>query len=344
MAHPVGLPFIEVKQGARTFLLSRIPAGRLAAVAYVAVRGRDDETGAVQRLLNPARIAGLKEFTLAVGVYPSCLVLNWTSDTNLLARAGRELVFKDAARSAQVIDGQHRLEGIRAAIAEKREIANLQIPVAIYEHLTTQECADIFLSINTEQKPVPRSLVFDLYGVASEALIDPAAERAKDIAIFLNAGEDSPYYDTIKFPGSPRRKGGIALSTAVGALKPLVEDKGSFEQIGITELELQRQIVFNFFAALRKCFGDKWTDKTNAFQYAAGFAGAIDFLKLKILPYCNNKRSFKVKTIYAALKLNDLILQSEVKGLGGKSAPKNIYDRLVAAFRPTAQKQVDFEI
>jgi len=277
-------------------------------------------------------------------VFPNSLVLNWTNAKNKLRRRNGELFFKDERRSAQLIDGQHRMEGIRVAIHEHPELEHLQLPVAIYENLTTKECADIFLSINTEQKPVPRSLVFDLYGEASEAIIDIAAVRAKDIATYLNETEGSPYFDTIKFPGSPRRRGGIALSTAVGALKPLVEEKGLFQQIGVTELEYQRRIVLNFFTALRDSVGERWGDRDDAFQYAAGFAGAVDFLKLKILPYCNARQSFKVKTIKDTLQPESPILQSEIKGLGGKSAPKNIYDRLVEAFRPSSSSDAKFEI
>lgn len=319
-----GIPFIRVDQGDKTFLLARIPAGRLAHIAYVAVRGQDEEVGAVQRVLNPSRITSIKEFAVTIGVFPNSLVLNWTSDSNKLRRRRGELFFKDESRSAQLIDGQHRMEGIRAAIQEHPELATLQLPVAFYENLTTKECADIFLSINTEQKPVPRSLVFDLYGEASEALIDIAAVRAKDIATYLNETDDSPYYDTIKFPGSPRRRGGIALSTAVGALKPLVEEKGLFQQIGVTELEYQRRITLNFFTALRQRAGDSWGDKDDAFQYAAGFAGAVEFLRLKMLPYCNSRHSFTMKTMRDAIELDTPVLQSEIKGLGGKSAPKNI--------------------
>src|ERR1700730_14932225 len=51
-----------------------------------------------------------------------------------------------------------------------------------------------FCQINTEQKPVPRSLVYDLYGVASEEVIDPAAVRARDIASSLNEEKHSPYF------------------------------------------------------------------------------------------------------------------------------------------------------
>lgn len=344
MAAQSTVPFIEVVQGPRKFLLARIPAGRLVEIAYVAVRGKDTEEGAVQRLLNPARIESVKEFALAVGVFPTALVLNWNSSTNTLIRKNGLLYFKDKPRSAQLIDGQHRLEGIRAAIGERPTLESLQIPVAIYENLSTRECADIFLSINTEQKPVPRSLVFDLYGEASDAIIDPAAVRATDVATFLNDSSDSPYHDAIKFPGSARRKGGIALSTAVAAIKPLVEDKGSFEQIGISSLETQRQIVLNFFIALRKAVNEQWDDKSNVFQYAAGFVGAVDFLRLKVLPYCNTKRSFKVALIRSALKLQSPILQSEVKGLGGKSAVTAIYDRLVESFRPSATPATKFEI
>jgi DNA sulfur modification protein DndB len=93
----------------------------------------------------------------------------------------------------------------------KSSIKELQIPVALYEGLDTRACADIFISINTEQKPVPKSLVFDLYGVSSEYLVDPAAVRAKDIASALNEDSTSPYYQLVKFPGSPRMRGGIAL-------------------------------------------------------------------------------------------------------------------------------------
>lgn len=39
-----------------------------------------------------------------------------------------------------------------------------------------------------------------------------------------------------------------------------------------------------------------------------------------------------------------LILQSEVKGIGGKDAPRFLYDRLVGAFRPQSQELAVIEI
>ena len=232
-------PFVKVDQGQTFFYLTKLQAGLLAEISYASIRGQDDEEGAVQRILNTRRISSIADFATSVGHFPNSIVLNWVNTKNKIVVKGANLEIPIAGRSAQLIDGQHRVEGLREAMGKDESIAKLEIPVAIYQNLSTAECANIFLSINTEQKPVPRSLVYDLYGVADAELVDAAAVRARDIAIALNEDEDSPYANTIKFPGSPRSRGGIALSTVVTALKALVEAKGDFEQRHIFDLETQ---------------------------------------------------------------------------------------------------------
>ncbi|HVA83556.1 MAG TPA: DGQHR domain-containing protein [Candidatus Binataceae bacterium] len=328
-----------MKQKTKTLILTKLPASVLTLISYASIRGRDSEEGAIQRLLNPGRIASIKAFTLDTGDFPASIVLNWVNPRHSLVKNGAYVVIPPEPNSAQIIDGQHRVAGIKAAIQDDSHVGDLELPVAFYENLDTRECANIFLSINTEQKPVPRSLVFDLYGIASETLVDPAAVRARDIATSLNDTPNSPYYQLIKFPGSPRIRGGIALSTVVGAVKPLVEEKGVFDQVGFPELERQKLILFNFFEALRELYGQHWAEKSNAFLYAAGFTGAIDFLKNRLIPYCNTHQSFKKETILRALRLgppSNLILQADVKGMGGKDAPKQIFQRLVDAFSPAS--------
>jgi len=338
--------FIQVTQGKRKFILTRLPAHIVTRISYAATRGQSDEEGAIQRILNQSRITSIKDFTLAGGDYPNAIVLNWVSDSNIITKSAGKIHFTDERDSAQIIDGQHRVAGIKAAIEERNEIGKLEVPVVIYNSLSTKECADIFLAINTEQKPVPRSLVFDLYGIASEELVDPAAVRARDIAIYLDQEIRSPYFGEIKFPGNKTRKGGIALSTAVSAIKPLVEDKGGFEQIDIHSLESQSKIIMNLFHALQKKYSEEWYSKSNAFLFAAGFMGAMEFLKLKLIPYCNLQKSFEVSTIAAALTLNgdSLIKQEELKGFSGSAASKEVYERLVASFKPKQKAAVKFKI
>ncbi|MCG8276385.1 DGQHR domain-containing protein [Stenotrophomonas sp. NLF4-10] len=336
MPRQIRVPAIKVRQGDREFYLAALKARQLVSISYVAIRGVDDEEGAVQRIFNRDRLASLRKFALTEGSYPSTIVLNWTAAARPVFDDG-ELKLDEASRSAQIIDGQHRVEGLRAALEEKDDLGDLEVPVSIYVGLNTRACADIFLSINTEQRPVPRSLVFDLFGEASDVVVDAAAVRARDIAMALNNLEESPYYQNIKMPNQPIRKGGIALSTAVSALKPLVEDKGIFEQIDAYELGVQQRIVLNFFVALSSRYGSYWNEKTNAFQFAAGFIGAVDFLKLKIIPACNalNPRDFSVENISNMLTISaeNRIRQEELKGFGGKDAPRIVFDRLVASMR-----------
>lgn len=335
---------IKIKQTHREFILTSMSAKVLSEITYTAVRGVDDEVGAVQRILIERRIKGIKEFVLSGGDFPAAIVLNWTSKDNIEVK-NNSIEFEIKHRSAQIIDGQHRVAGIKAAIKEDPTLDILQIPVVIYIDLSTKECADIFLAINTEQKPAPRSLVYDLYGISSDTTLDPASSRARDIAEYLNKEESSPYYRKIKFPGEKRRKGGIALSTAVSAIKPLVEEKAIFEQVGITELSLQFKCFYNYFSAIATNYDEGWDSNYNAFQYAAGFSAACEFYVTKIIPYCTQRQSFEQGTIEEVLNIrqNGLIKQEEVSKISGKEAIRVIIDRLDKSFEPKVEhKELKF--
>ena len=247
-------PYIPVQQKEHSFKLVSLPAGLLTRISYAAIRRKDDEEGAVQRVLNTYRIAGIKDFALKTGDFPASIVLNWIGGQLSVSKGSVEI--PDETRVAQIIDGQHRVAGLKAAIEEDQAVADYHIPVAIYEGLDTAHSARIFISINTEQRPAPKSLVFDLYGVTASDLMDPAAIRANDIVAYLGS-EGQPYFRWIKLPNQERQRGGVALSTAVNAIKPLVDAKGQLEQIGATELEVQKAIFANFFGDIKRNYGSQ---------------------------------------------------------------------------------------
>jgi DGQHR domain-containing protein len=340
------LNFSEIHQGNRKFKLCWLPADALALISYAAVRGRDEEEGAIQRVLNPQRISKLRDFALKGGDYPSSIVLNWVNKENPICinTVNGKIKIPLIEKSAQIIDGQHRIAGLKEALSLSDQVKSIQIPISIYEGLTTKECADIFLSINTEQKPVPKSLVFDLYGISSDQK-DSAVTRATDIATRLNEDPESPYCDLIKFPGHPKTKGGIALSTLVSTIKPLIEINGVFDQSGIKEFESQYKVIFNYFTTLKQKYKNDWNLSKNVFMYAAGFSGAIDFLRTRILHACASKKSFTIKTMTELISLegDTLIFQDEIKGLGGKDAPKHVFDRLDKSFSRSEHVADQFE-
>jgi hypothetical protein len=81
-------------------------------------------------------------------------------------------------------------------------------------------------------------------------------------------------------------------------------------------------------------------------MYAAGFTGAIDFLRTKLLSYGHTHKSYTQQTFFDAIRMqrNDLILQQEVKGKGGKDAPAIILDRLNGMFAPKEGSAEAFEV
>ena len=334
------VPFLTAKQHGKTFYVTSMCASDIVRVSYVARRGIDEEEGAVQRLLNSARIASIRDFVLAGGVFPTSVVLNWTEKATAPEVSGGRLVLARAARSAQIIDGQHRVLGLAAAIERKGTLAHFQVPVSLYVGLSTKECADIFLSINTEQKPVHRSLVFDLYKVASDYVVDPPALRASDLAQELNENPSSPYLGFIKFPGAPAAQKGLALSTVVSSVKPLVEVKGVFEQVGLSELQMQTQFLMNFFSVLRDAYGAEWELPGNVFRMAAGFVGAIEFVKNKLVVHCNITGDFTAAAIAKSMKFTPagLIRRDAIEGLQGRRAFSHVAASLEGLFDPTEGK------
>src|SRR5947209_4651513 len=127
-------PVTAVHQKKRHFFLMKMSTATLTAVSYAAVRGKDQEQGSVQRILNPRRISSLREFALNGGDYATSVVLNWVSaDAPLVFNHEKTQVdIPIVSRAAQIIDGQHRVEGLREAMKTDSSIGEVPIPVAVY--------------------------------------------------------------------------------------------------------------------------------------------------------------------------------------------------------------------
>lgn len=320
----------------------------LANISYVAVRGKDEEEGAVQRVLNRQRIASIKNYVLNDNMFVNTFVLNWTNVDTVPTITDEYIDMPIVYASAQLIDGQHRLEGLKLAIKEKPEIAQKDIIVSMALNLETVDAAKIFLNINSEQKPVPKSLIYDLYGVTAEDR-NFAVNRATDIAEILNQNVDSPFYNVIKYPGAPRGKGKLDLSTVVTALKKYVDHDGKLEEYNISNLVLQANILQNYFRAL-KYHADKtskWSNiGQNIFFKAAGFIGAIEFFMEYVLPKCVAAKSFKEEKIVQLFdfELVELITPKDIETTDGRTARKRVIDNLKDAFLSDIPGESDYDV
>lgn len=297
---------------------------------YVAVRGQDDVEGAVQRVLNRRRISSIKDFILDGNMFFNTFILNWTDNNYSLIVDGHSIKIPIVNGGAQVIDGQHRLEGLKKAVDEKEEVGEESIIIIMTEKMTTKAAAKIFLNINTEQKPVPKSLVYDLFGEVKDK--NSNIVRATDIANELNDNPDSPYYQCVKKPGSAQGVGKVDLSTIVNALKEYTGDEGVFQQYHFVDFETQYKIVANFFSVLKKYYSKEgcWLKNANPFMSNAGFYAGVKFLCEDLIDKCVEKKSFEQSMIFNLLNLDDvgLLYREEIKNMQGKEQRNEIYKYL----------------
>ncbi|MDY0085945.1 MAG: DGQHR domain-containing protein [Bacteroidales bacterium] len=316
-------------------------------MSYVARRGVDDERGAVQRILNKTRISGIRDFLLNNGFFPNNIILNVNEEGNLSFDESLNILSIDSnPRIAQIIDGQHRVEGLKEAIKLEKAVGEMLIPTVLSNNLETEDCAEIFISINTEQKTVPKSLIYDLYGLMNISAKDFSVERGTDIAKILNTDDSSPYQGYIKFPGSRKFKGGIQLSTLVNSLKPLVKSDGEFSKYSLTTLENQASVLKNYFNAIQSYYGDDWDALSNPFLFASGFSAAIEVFIGKILPHCYATKRFTEHYFKELIVFSKetLIKQAEVKGMGGESARNKIKNRILENVYIEDTNEEEFEI
>lgn len=116
-------------------------------IYYVAVRGRNDVKGAVQRVLNRRRINSIKDFILDCNMFFNTFILNWTDTNYSLIVDDSFIKIPIVNGGAQVIDGQHRLEGLKRAVDERDEVGEESIIIIMTEKMSTQAAARIFLTL-----------------------------------------------------------------------------------------------------------------------------------------------------------------------------------------------------
>ncbi len=312
---------------------------------YVSVRGKHNEEGAVQRTLNKRRISSIRDFILRGNSFFNTFVLNWNNtEHNIIIEDGK-IEIPIIPQSFQVIDGQHRLEGLKEAELEDENVGKKEILVALTRNLTTKQSAEIFLNINSEQKPVPQSLVYDLFGELDNKELH--IERSGDIAEILTSNSESPYYNCIKKPGTPSGTGKIDLSTVVNSLKEhLKKDKG-FYKYGIDELENQSKVILNYFTSIKSYYDNEgnWLQLKNPFMTNAGFFAATKFLVEHILGKCAERKSFTVETIKKLIPLDNLglIYKEDIKNLQGKEQREKIFNYLFDSMQQGMPKKNEYE-
>lgn len=319
-ARELKIPAIPVEQPIGTFYLASIPAHELVEMASADLRRMESELDryvGIQRQLNPARVTEIGKFVNSVdATFPTSVVLSIRGDCASFDPKLGVLTLKEGQdeetgnyvewdRIANILDGQHRVEGLKSFAGE-----TFAVPVSIFVDADIADQAYIFATVNLAQTKVNKSLVYDLLDYAKAR---SPQRSAHDIVVALDGYPKSPLFEKIKRLGTatPGRDGTetLAQATVVNSLLPLISKDPETDRFDLAKgkkvsAELSSyaatplrylwveekdttiaKILFEYFSAVRNRWPDAWgsMQKGAILTRTNGFRALMKFFRLVYL-------------------------------------------------------------
>ncbi|WP_211224792.1 DGQHR domain-containing protein [Oceanospirillum beijerinckii] len=313
----VSFKCIEIKQPIGCFYIGSVEYKDLIDITYSDVRRINGEREfesylGIQRPLDKKRSKKIADYTNTVDAsFPTSVILSIPSSCasydektgvmTLSAFEGDgeydEVTYENIAK---VLDGQHRIEGLKGYQGD-----SFDINVSIFIDLDVASEGYIFSTVNLAQTKVNKSLVYDLYDLAKAR---SPQKLCHNIAVVLTSREDSPFYGRIKRLGTaenPSGKMGITQAAFVQALMkhisreeikdrdiykrgkiPLLDkadlDKLIFRSFMIDDRDYELvDIIWNYFSAIRQRWPKAWDSAEQGYMLSKtnGFMACMRFIK-----------------------------------------------------------------
>lgn len=274
MAIEVDLQVIKVKQPLGELYVGSMRSAILWQITRYDMRqielGEDGiyKTTGIQRRLDERRVSEIATYVETVdAVFPTAVVLAVSAVSfRIIQQDGLCVSVKLSpdettldllgdGRVARVIDGQHRIEGLRRA-----NKTDFDVNVAFLVDADLEDQARVFATVNLAQTKVSKSHVYDLFSFSTS----PSPERSAHVTcLALDQTIGSPFHGRIKRLGTatPGRAHEEPLSQATvveGILRHIVSDKKQLiidRDIGrrgdrwpaVTDDEARRLVLRKFF-------------------------------------------------------------------------------------------------
>jgi DGQHR domain-containing protein len=307
---------LETKQSGYNFFTFIMSGKELNDLSYVDVRSISNPQG-IQRGLSMTRCRKIGEFIQKPGsIFANNVIINFNEEIKFQMvdknKSIGYLYIPKKKNIAWIIDGQHRLRGFDYANDK-----DLNIIVTAFINLPKPAQAELFRTINKEQKGINPSLSYDLIGLIKKE--DDLETKAYNIIQAMYHDDDSPWKGDIKMLGTG--PGLITQANFFSKLLPLL--RKDFHDLSEDKVI---KILKNYFSAIKKTFKDIWGSRRHILTKTLGF-GAFMYLLPKILTYCNRReKNFKIETIEKLLsKIKKIDFSSQKYGrFGGEKGQREL--------------------
>lgn len=211
---------LEVTQPIGTFYIAIMPYRDLKKITYSDIRkiSQNDieKYLGIQRKLSKKRLIEIDDYVhTRDATFPTSIVIAIDSEHIEYIRDTGELLISNEEDVALIIDGQHRLEGLRNYSEDRFELI-----VTVFVDMDLEDKSMVFATINLAQTKVSKSLVYDLY---ENTKLRSPIKSAHELSRALNASQKSPFSGRIKTLGTAERKNQtLTQATVVEALIPMI--------------------------------------------------------------------------------------------------------------------------
>lgn len=369
----IEIPALLVSQPIGDFFIGTMNWDDLCAISDFDIRRilkekRDVETYlGIQRPLNQTRVKEIQQYVNTVdATFPTGVILAVEEEAIEYDRKRGTVILKNYMEPeeetdriyyrqiARVLDGQHRIEGLKNFSGEI-----FQINVIIFVGTDIADQANVFATVNLAQTRVNPSLAYDLYELAKTR---SPQKTCHEIVVALDSSNGSPFYRRIKRLGvatEGRQGERITQANFVKMLLPYISrdpmgdrdqilKKKKLELVGQDESEELifrnmfienrdldiAETIWNYFDAVKQRWPIGWEEagRGHVLTRSTGFRGFMRFLRPAYL-YCTAPGTIVENKKFLAifekinLKDDDFSVERFKPGTGGETA---LYQDLMA--------------
>ena len=328
-------PASLVKQGDLALYATSLKVSDLMIPDFYSIERLDPENAnekGYQRLLNKSRAKKLADYIVAGqetkdAFLPTSIFI--ATDKNIAFHSDNNTIEIniDEVGPFNVVDGQHRVEGLKMAAAKDPRVLEFEVSVNIAINLSQIAQMCHFLIVNTTQKSVEEGVAQRIRARLTNAMgVDDMPnlpkwilnsvqkgedDKALQYVDFLNNDKASPWQNKIIMANDENSDGSINQKSFVKAIKKYVLVANN-PFISTQNEDRQHRIFSNYWKAITNILGDK--EPTVLFKY-----NGVELFCKFCVPFFSkmvNMSDCKVSTMQTLLKKVFENIEGDGAGVG----------------------------
>ena len=277
-------PAVEIQQGKLTLYLTYVTPRELKDPNFYEVEILEPQGSGYQRLLNNTRANRLSRhlsegFDAGYANLPTNILLATDKAINFDQEKNQISFETNKVCPFNIVDGQHRIEGVIRSTKNKPEMNDFKLPATIAVNLDDTHQMYHFYIVNTTQEPVAQALrqqitsrFSNINGIDKmpylphwfqRPVAGGATHKALQLVTFLNENPESPIRNQVHMANDPGKSGNrIKQSGLVNIFKEQILAGTNPISLRETESDRRNKIVLNYFQAIDSLFVTRETRPT----------------------------------------------------------------------------------